>query len=61
MAATMDDVAARARVSKSTVSHVLNGTRFVEPQTEARVRQAIQELGYRPNLLARSLRRRRQA
>jgi len=58
MAATMDDVAARARVSKSTVSHVLNGTRFVEPQTEARVRQAIQELGYRPNLLARSLRRR---
>jgi threonine dehydrogenase-like Zn-dependent dehydrogenase len=56
MAATMHDVAARAGVSKSTVWHVLNGTRFVEPETEARVRQAIQELGYRPNLLARSLR-----
>jgi LacI family transcriptional regulator len=57
MAATMHDVAVRAGVSKSTVSHVLNGTRFVEPETEARVRQAIRELGYRPNLLARSLRR----
>jgi len=58
MAATMQDVAARAGVSKSTVSHVLNRTRFVELETEARVRQAIQELGYRPNLFARSLRRR---
>lgn len=56
--ATMRDVADRAGVSKTTVSHVLNGTRFVEPGTEARVRQAMRELGYRPNLLARSLRRR---
>src|SRR5579859_357017 len=54
---TMRDVAHHAGVSKTTVSHVLNGTRFVEPQTETRVRQAIRELGYRPNLLARSLRR----
>jgi LacI family transcriptional regulator len=53
----MREVAGRAGVSKATVSHVINGTRFVEPQTEARVRQAIHELGYRPNLLARSLRR----
>jgi LacI family transcriptional regulator len=58
MAATMHDVAARAGVSKSTVSHVLNSTRFVEPETEARVRRAIRELRYQPNLLARSLRRR---
>src|SRR5574338_1613812 len=57
-AVTMRDVAERARVSKTTVSHVLNGTRFVEPETEDRVRQAMRELGYRPNLLARSLRRR---
>jgi LacI family transcriptional regulator len=56
-AITMRDVADRAGVSKSTVSHVLNGTRFVEPATEGRVRLAIRELGYRPNLLARSLRR----
>jgi LacI family transcriptional regulator len=54
----MHDVAVRAGVSKTTVSHVLNGTRFVEPETEDRVRQAMRELGYRPNLLARSLRRR---
>jgi LacI family transcriptional regulator len=55
---TMRDVADRAGVSKTTVSHVLNGTRFVEPETEDRVRHAVRELGYRPNLLARSLRRR---
>ncbi|MFN8489501.1 MAG: LacI family DNA-binding transcriptional regulator [Caldilineaceae bacterium] len=54
---TMHDVAHRAGVSKTTVSHVLNGTRFVEEETVARVRQAMRELGYRPNLLARSLRR----
>lgn len=53
----MRDVAHRAGVSKTTVSHVLNETRFVEEETAQRVRQAIQALGYRPNLLARSLRR----
>lgn len=58
MAGTMHDVAARAGVSKSTVSHVINSTRFVGAETEARVHQAIQDLGYRPNLVARSLRRR---
>ena len=56
-AVTMRDVADRAGVSKTTVSHVLNGTRFVESETEDRVRLAMRELGYRPNLLARSLRR----
>ncbi len=55
---TIRDVAARARVSVSTVSHVINSTRFVDPTTEDRVREAIEALGYRPNSLARSLRRR---
>jgi LacI family transcriptional regulator len=54
---TIRDVAAHAHVSVATVSHVLNGTRFVDPATVARVRSAIQELGYRPNSLARGLRR----
>lgn len=55
--ATMRDVAARANVSVATVSHVINGTRFVDPQTVDRVRLAIEALGYRPNSLARGLRR----
>ncbi|WP_253490122.1 LacI family DNA-binding transcriptional regulator [Pseudomonas sp. S3E17] len=54
---TMDDVASRAGVSTSTVSHVLNGTRKVSPATVLAVRRAIQELGYIPNTLARSLAR----
>ena len=38
------------------MSHVLNGTRFVEPETATRVRKAIEELEYSPNRLARGLR-----
>ena len=52
---TMRDVAAHAGVSKATVSHVINETRFVEDATKARVRDAISALGYRPNVAARSL------
>jgi LacI family transcriptional regulator len=52
---TMSDVAERAGVSKATVSHVLNNTRFVEEATRQRVMQAIAELGYRPSAAARSL------
>jgi len=52
---TIMDVAKKAFVSKTTVSHVLNGTRFVESETKQRVEQAIADLGYRPNALARSL------
>ena len=55
--ATIVDVARRARVSPSTVSHVVNGTRFVSADARARVQRAIDALGYRPNGLARSLRR----
>lgn len=53
--ATRKEVAQRAGVSVATVSYVLNGTKKVTPEVEARVRQAVQELGYRPNLLARGL------
>ena len=51
----MDDVARAARVSVTTVSHVLNGTRKVKPETEEQVRAAIREVGYIQNSLARSL------
>jgi LacI family transcriptional regulator len=52
---SIHDVALKAGVSKATVSHVINGTRFVEEETKNRVLQAIEELSYRPSLAARSL------
>jgi LacI family transcriptional regulator len=52
---TISDVARRAEVSKATVSHVINETRFVEELTKQRVLDAIAELGYRPSSAARSL------
>ncbi len=55
---TMKDVAKLAGVSISTVSHVINKTRYVEPETREKVYQAIKTLGYRPNILASSLRKR---
>lgn len=54
--ATIKDVAARAKVSVATVSHVINGTRKVAPATIQRVRQAMKELDYHPNAIAQSLR-----
>jgi LacI family transcriptional regulator len=51
----MDDVAKAAKVAVTTVSHVLNGTRKVKPETEELVRRAISEVGYIQNSLARSL------
>jgi LacI family transcriptional regulator len=53
---TIRDVADRAGVSATTVSHVLNGTRRVEPETARRVLDAVAEMGYRPNAVARSMR-----
>ncbi|MGV9236061.1 LacI family DNA-binding transcriptional regulator [Streptomyces nigra] len=53
--ATMADVARSAGVSVATVSHVLNGTRPVLPHTRQAVLDAVDELGYTPNTLARSL------
>lgn len=55
MAVGLKDVAARAGVSIKTVSNVVNGQRVL-PDTLERVQRAIDELGYRPNLSARSLR-----
>jgi len=54
---TIADVARYAGVSVATVSHVMNRTRHVEPETAERVRAAIAALRYSPNSLARSLRR----
>ena len=55
--ATIVDVARRAGVSVSTVSHVLNRTRRVNPETARLVEEAIAFVGFRPNVLARSLKR----
>lgn len=49
------DVAARAGVSKSTVSNVIRGGAMVSEETRRRVDRAILDTGYRPNAIARSL------
>ncbi|MET1016242.1 MAG: LacI family DNA-binding transcriptional regulator [Leifsonia flava] len=54
---TMVKVAEVAGVSISTVSHVLNGTRHVEPETRDRVLAAIEQTSYRQDALARAMRR----
>lgn len=53
---TISEVAERAGVSPTTVSHVLSGNRPVARATQVKVKEAIEELGYRPSGLARSLR-----
>ncbi|MCW2501832.1 MAG: LacI family transcriptional regulator [Actinomycetia bacterium] len=53
---TLKDVAERAGVSLKTTSRVLNGEKSVRPETEQRVRDAMTELGFRPNYFARRLR-----
>jgi LacI family transcriptional regulator len=57
MMITVKDVARRAGVSTATVSHVINETRFVSEELRAKVYQAMEALDYRPNAIARSLRR----
>lgn len=52
---TMRDVAEEAGVSKATVSHVINKTRYVSPELTQRVKETMKELGYKPNAVARSL------
>lgn len=54
---TIREVAKIAGVSTTTVSHVINNTRFVSDDVKLRVKTAMQELGYTPNALARSLRK----
>ncbi len=57
--ATLDSVAVRARVSRQTVSNVLNAPHLVKADTARRVREAIDELGYTPSRAAQQLRTRR--
>ena len=52
---TMNDVARLAGVTQATVSHVINGTVNVSPETEKKVLAAIEKLGYLPNATARGL------
>ena len=55
---TITDVAREARVSASTVSHVINETRYVSDEVKQRVHAAMEALNYQPNVIARSLRTR---
>lgn len=52
---TLDTVAAEAGVSRATVSRVINGIRNVDTEIQKVVRRAIEETGYAPNRVARSL------
>ena len=54
---TVKDVAKRAGVSVATVSRVLNNSEKVSEQTRQKVLNAIEELGFKPNLLARNFRK----
>ncbi|KQP56549.1 LacI family DNA-binding transcriptional regulator [Agreia sp. Leaf283] len=56
MAITLHDVARLAGVSIKTVSNVINDYPHIRPATRTKVESAISELGYQPNLSARSLR-----
>lgn len=53
--ATMKDIARLAGVSTSTVSHVINKSRFVSDEITERINLAVQQLNYAPSALARSL------
>lgn len=59
--ATIKDVAKYAGVSTSTVSYVLNNNKPLKAETRRRVLEAVEDLGYRPNLIARSLKTRKTA
>jgi len=56
---TIKDIAKRAEVSVATVSHVINKTRFVSDILQDRVKKAIEDLDYHPNIMAGSLRSRK--
>ena len=53
---TIKDVSRRAKVSRSTVSRIIAGNGYVSDSARQAVEQAIAELGYRPNQMARGLR-----
>lgn len=56
--ATLKDIAKQANVSACTVSRYLNSDIVVKKETEERIQRAIKELGYVPNVVAKSLKRR---
>lgn len=56
---TLKDVAQKAGVSITTVSHVINKTRYVSPSATESVEEAIKELNYVHNLAARTLKKRK--
>ena len=53
---TIKDIAKKAKVSTSTVSHVINDTHYVSDGLKNRILKAMEEHDYHPNLIARSLR-----
>lgn len=55
MRVTMKDIAARAGVSVATVSNVITQKKYVGAEVESRVRKAMDELHYAPNIIARGL------
>jgi len=55
MAVTIKDVAKKAGVSPSTVSRVLSNHPRISAETSRRVREIMEELGYHPNIMAKSL------
>jgi LacI family transcriptional regulator len=57
--ATIKDVAQLANVSFTTVSHVVNGTRFVSERTREKVLSAVEKLRYVPSATARALKTKR--
>src|SRR5688572_23395087 len=54
--ASIYEVARAAGVSASTVSRVINNTKFVSPEVRTRVQKAIEELNFQPSTAARNLR-----
>lgn len=59
MNVTLKDIANRANVSIKTVSRVINEEPMVSVNTRQKVKEIIEELGYQPNLIARSLKKRK--
>jgi len=55
MPATIKDIAKAAKVSRSTVSRVLNDSGYVKEETRVRVLAVMEELNYSPSAIARSL------
>ena len=52
---TIKDLAAASGLSKSTVSRVINHSPNVKPETRERVMEAVEKLGYQPDILARGM------